>query len=189
MSISFCGLKENILYGYQAINDVKRDFPNGLRSNTYYDIFEKEKDQKIKVKLEDGISKTRNRVDQMLRYGYLEKDAVEKAVKKTGVANCGEQAVLVSRKLDEIGISNRVIQMDICRNSKDRFVTGGHTFCLIGASQDMDIKEPKTWGEEAVVVDMWLGIVKKVSEALNYFSGFVVPKKDEHIEFIVKTYY
>ena len=189
MRISFCGLKENILYGYQAINDVQRDFPNGLRSNTYYDIFENEKDQKTKVKLEYGISKTRNRVDQMLRYGYLEKDAVEIAVKETGVANCGEQAILVSKKLDKQGIKNKIVQMDVCMNGNYHYVTGGHTFCLIGTSDDMNVLDPETWGEEAVVVDMWSGIVKKASEALKFFSGFVVPKKDEHIEFSSKTCY
>ena len=149
MCISFCGLKENVLYGCKAVGDVKKDFPNGLlMSNTYYDLFEKEKNLEVQESLEAAIDRTRFIVDQYIRQGFSSKDAVEKAVKKTGVANCGEQAVLVSRQLDEIGISNRVIQMDICRNSKDRFVTGGHTFCLIGASQDMDIKEPKTWGKK-----------------------------------------
>lgn len=190
MCISFCGLKENILYGCQAINAVKRDFPNGIRSNTYYDIFEKGEDRKKREELEDGISKTRYRVDEYKRHGYSEKDAIENAVKETGTGNCGEQAVLVSIKLDKEGIVNKIVQMDICRAGKGyHYVTGGHTFCLVGASQDMDVKEPKTWGDDAVVVDMWSGIVKIVPEALNFFSKFVVPAKDEHIEFSSKTYY
>ncbi len=190
MRISFCGLKENVLYGCKAISDVKKDFPNGLMSNTYYDLFEKEKDLEVKESLEIAIDRTRFIVDQYIRQGFSSKDAVEMAVKKTGVANCGEQAVLVSRKLDKEGIINKIVQMDICRSGKGyHYVTGGHTFCLVGASQDMDIKEPKTWGDEAVVVDMWSGIVKKASEALNFFYGFVVPKNNEHIEFSSKTYY
>ena len=155
MRISFCGLKENVLYGCKAISDVKKDFPNGLMSNTYYDLFEKEKDLEVKESLEIAIDRTRFIVDQYIRQGFSSKDAVEMAVKKTGVANCGEQAVLVSRKLDKEGIINKIVQMDICRSGKGyHYVTGGHTFCLVGASQDMDIKEPKTWGDEAVVVDM-----------------------------------
>lgn len=189
MRISFCGLKENIIYGRQAINDVKSDFPNGLRSNTYYDTFEKVKDCRIKSELEKGIDKTRNRVDQMIRYGYPEKDAVEIAVRETGIANCGEQAILVSKRLDNRGINNKIIQMDICRDGKGHYVTGGHSFCLVGASPDMNVRSPETWGEDAVVVDMWSGIVKKATEALIFFSGFVIPEKDEHIEFSSKTYY
>ena len=189
MQISFSGLKENILYGNKAISAVKRDFPNGIKSNTYYDTFEKEQDKQKKLELEDGIERTRDRIDDMVRYGYPEKDAVEMVVKETGFANCGEQAILVSKKLDAEGIENKIIQMYICQNGSWHYVTGGHAFCLIGTSDNMAVQDPETWGDEAVVVDMWSGIVQKASEALKFFSGFVVPKKDEHIEFFNKIYY
>ena len=189
MQISFSGLKENILYGNKAISAVKRDFPNGIKSNTYYDTFEKEQDIQKKLELEDGIERTRDRIDDMVRYGYPEKDAVEMVVKETGFANCGEQAILVSKKLDAEGIENKIIQMYICQNGSWHYVTGGHAFCLIGTSDNMAVQDPETWGDDAVVVDMWSGIVKRVPEALNFFSKFVVPAKDEHIEFSSKTYY
>ena len=35
-----------------------------------------------------------------------------------------------------------------------RFVTGGHTFCVIDCDEKMNLQNPETWGENAIIADM-----------------------------------
>ena len=113
------------------------------------------------------IDTTRELVDYKKRLGKSRKEATYEAVRYTGAANCGEQAVLVSQKLDEIGIKNKVVSMNIRKNIPNcYYITDGHSFCVIDTADDMNIHNPDTWGEDAVVVDMWSNTVAKVKDAI-----------------------
>ncbi len=189
-NVSFLGLKENIAYGYQAIDAVKKDFPAGFMSSTYYETFSKEKDDKTLCYYQDLIDTTRELVDYKKRLGKSKKEATYEAVRYTGAANCGEQAVLVSQKLDEIGIKNKVVSMNIRKNIPNcYYVTDGHSFCVIDTADDMNIHNPDTWGEDAVVVDMWSNTVAKVKDAIDFFGTFLKPKENEVVQFETASLY
>ena len=183
-NVSFLGLKENIAYGHQAIEEIKKEFPAGFMSNTYYETFSQKKDPQILYYYMDLIDTTRELVDFKKRHGQTKKEATYEAVQYTGAANCGEQALLVSQKLDELGIKNQIISMNLRLNSKNcYYVTNGHSFCVIDTAEDMDINNPDSWGEDAVVVDMWSNTVAKVKDAIEFFGTFLKPKENEHVQF------
>ena len=58
-NVSFLGLKENMEYGRQAIADVKKNFPTGLRSNTYYEKYADPLDEGTLCFYEELIQTTR----------------------------------------------------------------------------------------------------------------------------------
>ena len=183
-NVSFLGLKENIAYGYKAIEAVQKDFPIGFMSSTHYETFSKEKDDRTLCYYQDLIDTTRELVDYKKRLGKSKKEATFEAVKYTGAANCGEQALLISQKLDELGIKNKIISMNIRLNTQNAYyVTNGHSFCVIDTDENMDINNPNSWGKDAVIVDMWSNTVAKVIDAIEFFGTFLKPKENERIQF------
>lgn len=180
---------KNIEYAQQAIAEVKKDFPDGFKSNTYYETFGNPEDKMTISLYTDLIYATRDLIYDKKRHGLSKQEATQEAVRETGAANCGEQAVLVSQKLDEKGIKNDIISMNIRNNANNYFVTGGHSFCIIDCAEDMNIQNPDTWGEDAVIVDMWSGTIAKVKEAIEFFETFIKPKETEHVEFEKESYY
>ena len=189
-NVSFLGIKENIAYGHQAIAGVKKDFPDGFRSNTYYETFEQPINTDTLEYYEELIETTRALVTYKKRYGKSCKQATKEAVLETKAANCGEQAVLVSQKLDEMGIKNKVMSMSIRKNIPNCcYITNGHSFCVIDTAPDMNVSEPNTWGNDAVIVDMWSNTVAKVKDAIEFFGTFLKPKENESVLFeTVDTY-
>ena len=189
-NVSFRGQKENMVYAREAIAEVKKDFPDGFKSNTYCETFAQPTDEMTISFYTDLIYATRDLIHSKKRHGLTKQEATQEAVKETGAANCGEQAVLVSQKLDNKGVKNDIISMNTVRTTPNcRFVTGGHTFCVIDGAEGMSIQDPETWGENAVVVDMWSGTIAKAKEAIKFFETFVKPKEGEHIQFEKESLY
>ena len=190
ISVSFRKQNENMLYAQEAIAEVKKDFPDGFKSNTYCETFENPEDKMTISFYTDLIIATRELIDYNKRFGLSKQEATQEAVKETGAANCAEQAVLVSQKLDEKGIKNDIISMNtVYATPHSRYVTGGHTFCVIDCDKEMNIQNPETWGENAIIVDMWSGTIAKVKEAIEFFKTFVKPKENEHIQYEKETYF
>lgn len=171
MFVSFCGLKENIGIGRTAIREVKQEYPRGFVSNSKYDTFSIQRNKRISDMLAKKILKTREIVEHEMKFGKTKIEAVQEAVRITGTANCSEQAMLVSDKLKKAGIENKVVSMCVYKETKysTEFVDG-HTFCVIGLADDAVISKPETWGKDAVVVDMWKGIVDKAPKAISEFT-------------------
>lgn len=179
-----------MLYAQEAIAEVKKDFPDGFKSNTYCETFNTQEDEMTISFYTDLIYATRDLIHSKKRHGLTKQEATQEAVKETGAANCGEQAVLVSQKLDEKGIKNDIISMNTVRSTPNcHFVTGGHTFCVIDGADGMNLQNPETWGENAVIADMWSGTVAKVKEAIDFFETFIQAKENEHIQFEKESYY
>ena len=44
-NVSFRGQKENMVYAREAIAEVKKDFPDGFKSNTYCETFAQPTDE------------------------------------------------------------------------------------------------------------------------------------------------
>ena len=75
-NVSFLGIKENIAYGHQAIAGVKKDFPDGFRSNTYYETFEQpintdtlEYYEEL-IETEKGFAETQNQANKLQKKPY-----------------------------------------------------------------------------------------------------------------------
>ena len=189
-NVSFRGQKENMVYAQEAIAEVKKDFPDGFKSNTHYETFENPEDKMTISFYTDLIMTTRRLIDYNKRFGLSKQEATQEAVKETGAANCGEQAVLVSQKLDKKGIKNEIISINtVYSTPHSRCVTSGHTFCVIDCDEKMNIQNPETWGENAIIVDMWSGTIAKVKEAIEFFKTFIKPKENEHIQFEKESFY
>ena len=183
MNVSFYGLKENINYGQQAISQVKKDFPDGFKSNTHYEMFSEQKDPTIIEEYNNGIVKSREEIKRKMRHGIMERDATEIVVKESGYANCGEQAFLISNRLNKMGIRNKLVNMAICTRKND-YVVNGHTFCVIDTDHQINPLKPSTWSEDSVVVDMWSNTVAKSSDAVEYFYNLFNPDPEkEYVRF------
>ena len=187
MNVSFCGLKENINYGHQAIAQVKKDFPDGFKSNTYYEMFSDKKDPDILSAYNKGILKSREQVKWQMRHGIMERDATEVVVRESGYANCGEQAFLVSNRLNKMGVKNKIVNMAIC-SAKTKMVENGHTFCVIDTDNFINPMSPKSWSDEAVVVDMWSNTVAKGSDAIKYFYNLFKPDSEKQVVYITSVF-
>lgn len=183
MNVSFYGLKENIQYGHEAIARVQKDYPNGFKSNTYYEMFSEEKKPEVLEEYTQGIINSRQQLKRHMRHGLLERDATEIIARETGFANCGEQAFLVSNRLNQMGIKHKVVNMAICSN-KTNYVENGHTFCVIDTDFPIDPMEPRSWSEDSVIVDMWSNTVAKSKDAIEYFYKLFKPHpRNQYVRF------
>lgn len=181
MQVSFCGLNENLHIGRMAIRDVKQIYQRGFVSNSRYDTFSECKNKTISNKLANMIMNMRDIVDYEKRLGKDGYTAVEKAVRETGAANCGEQAILVSRSLNNSGIRNKVVSMLVYKKESGSFCcVDGHSFCVIGMDDDAFVTKPETWGKDAVIVDLWAGNVEKASKALKKYESMLNYDKNEN---------
>ncbi len=184
MNIGFCGLKENICIGREAIKTVRKEFPDGFHSCSYYEMFDPAPAKSVLSQYEKEIEQARNIINYRKRLGISKYEAVEYAVKETGAANCGEQAILVSKVLNEKNIPNKVISMNIYKKNT-KYSTGGHTFCVVGLDDNAETKNPATWGKDAAVIDMWSGIVSGVRDALTTFQKmFKINKEKSDVIFM-----
>ena len=181
--VSFCGLKENIDLGRHVLLDTRKAYPYGFLSNSRYSTFSAKMNPKIEEILGEKILKMRDIVDFEKRKGHDSYEAVKYAVAKTGAANCGEQAILLSDQMNNQGIANKIVSMEIYRKNSS-FPNKGHTFCLIGLDKNAKLSDPSTWGKDAVAVDLWSNSVEQAQKALrNFFKMFGYDKKKNDIKF------
>ncbi len=82
---------------------------------------------------------------------------------KNGVGNCGESANVAFEVLRRAGIQARIF------NSANG---GGHEFVVMGLSEKADPDDPSTWGEDARVVDGWIGRSLTPEEAADHRHVF-----------------
>jgi hypothetical protein len=86
------------------------------------------------------------------------------------VKECRHRAEIMTKYLQEQGI-NDVKEIMIC-TKEINFSKGEHVFNVIGLAENADTKDPRTWGEDAVVIDAWSGKVFTPQEALEFFKDF-----------------
>lgn len=166
MKVNFTSLNSNIKLGRAAIKSVRQDYPFGFLSNSKYEAFSNRVNPKLDRFLSSKILETRDQIDFEKRLGVDGLTAVENVVKRTKAANCGEQAYILSKKLNENGVANQVVIMQVKKGKK---IVDTHTFCVIGLDKDAKIAEPKSWGKDAVIADLWLNSVDGVKKSLNQF--------------------
>lgn len=188
-NISFGNLRQNLKTGEAVLREFKKEFPV-LHSNTYLAIrrFQHQdsnkfakilpKIQKVEQKYNQGVGLTREMTDDVFdevlsgssSFGtYVTKLKEVLAFIKYG--NCGEYSDIVDFKLINKGENSHNIAMSFKdpKTGKERNY-GKHVFTVFGFKEGAQLTNPKTWGQDAVVVDAWANIVMRSNDAIEYFK-------------------
>jgi len=180
--INSSSLKENLRLGEAVYKDFKKEFPV-LRSKTFVQckIFQYEgsdRFEKIRHKVENladsnaaGIRDVRWQISG--KYFNLSEyiDKLKKVISAKKYANCDEQAQIIQFELLKRHQKSHFISMHVRdaesgRNIKFRM----HDFSVFGLKKGAEIDNPKTWGNNAVVVDPWSNRVMPANEAIRYYE-------------------
>ena len=97
-------------------------------------------------------------------------------VEKFKIGNCMEQSVLMQDKLIKAGISAKV--------TGRQFID--HCFVVCNLSKNANIKDHKTWGKRAFIVDPWLNrVFRSKEEAFSEYKRIYF-KSIEHLRYMSK---
>ncbi len=83
-------------------------------------------------------------------------------VEKFKIGNCMEQSIIMQDKLINAGIPAKVTGRQLI----------DHCFVVCNLSQNANIKDPKTWGKKAFIVDPWLNkVFRSKEEAFSEYKS------------------
>ena len=185
MDINFGSLKTRRRLAEKMMREYRKSYPKPFCSNTLIDSFilRHNRDNAfiaINRKLKVLMRKYGEKIDIVrTKYNYEHQswseyvEELKKAVLSENAANCGEQAILMQDIFLRNGEEAHNVDMFIYRkkNIFGRYkLYKDHSFIVTGLDKGADIREPKTWGNEAVVVDPWCNIVLGAREAIDYFK-------------------
>lgn len=180
-SIFFRGFKQDLTLARFVVNDIQQlntvsDTAIELQINKKKAVLKKGDQQGLnEINQLEALKQTIAKKIDMIRdslngkYNTFLKytDALKKKVVKYKVANCGELAALVQAELVKAGRTANLAIM--CVRDK---MTGEinpdkeHEFVVLNIQDDGLIEDPDSWGENAIVVDPWSGIVEKANNGL-----------------------
>ncbi|MDD3236565.1 MAG: hypothetical protein PHV37_00530 [Candidatus Gastranaerophilales bacterium] len=192
--ISFCGLKQNLRVGEDVLRSFKKEFP-ALKSNTLVDLHimnvkDTERFQSVLPDLRrlserygDNLYQVRREIitpykdEQLPR--YVERTG--ELLKKKPYANCSESSYFIKQALKEKGETPTRLTMDVI-NKKNGYPVDGkdHVFNIFGLKENADPTNPKTWGNQAVVVDAWSNFVMEAKNALETFNRIFKVDQSKH---------
>lgn len=191
--IAFQGaLKNNLRLGENCLKEFTREFPY-IHSNTFWEVkMEKHKDNSEYKYLVPNIEKVARKYSQIVqktRYimdtnfyssdNYIKK--LKNTIRLTNAANCDECADILLWNLMQKNIPAHKIYMSICdKNTKREKELGDHLFNLIGLQKGADIRNPKTWGNSAVIIDGWKKCVMPAKDALEMYKTEFGFDTDKH---------
>ena len=128
--------------------------------DSFYKIHEKL--YEMQVKRFDLVKNAASRED------YYQ--AILEDINKEGLANCGEMANIAQHKLNDNGIKADVVRLLFHQYRRGQSRSNGvcdHIFTVINLDKNADLRKPETWGNEAIIIDPWLGIAKRANLALK----------------------
>lgn len=180
-NISFGSLKENLRLGEDVYRDFKKEFPY-LRSNTFLgskivqyqgsDRFEKirPKIERLADKYDLKIGENRSNFYGVDTFEEFVSN-IKKIISKNKCANCGEQANIMQYELLKKSTDPHLISMEVEYPLSGMVKEyGSHEFAVFGLKKGARLDNPKTWGQEAVVVDPWVNRVMPANEAIEYYK-------------------
>lgn len=203
-SPSFEGLKENLRTGEKVYREFKKEFPL-LRSNTFVQSkiaqhrFSRKfktlipKLQQLSYSYGSGVEYSRSQIKESYPgLGVYIKD-LKNVLARTKYANCGDGSHIMQFELLKKGEKPHLISMTV----KDLIFghpvkNGDHEFAVFGLKKGAKLDNPKTWGNEAVVVDPWSNIVMQARDAIEEIKaklGFepIIHKIDYEVKDLVKV--
>lgn len=100
-------------------------------------------------------------------------DTLKKYIDKNGsYMNCGECANLIFHDLSQKGIPAKNVLIYTVNSEGNRTPYVGHVFTLAGLDKNCDIKNPSSWGKNALICDGWAGICMPAEEGIEYYKKF-----------------
>lgn len=187
-------LKQNLRIAEQILREFKQEYPY-LRSQSFVKnkISSYIENPRFNVLYErlNKIEERNNKMVSVLRenlcapnfkteddYFLLEK----RLLKESGAANCDECADMIEFTLKKRKIKNKTIGQKVTvhyRYGCDEDPDKAHCFNLIGLKPGADLQKPKTWGNNAVIIDGWKNIYGKALDMLEYYKDlFMILPKD-----------
>lgn len=174
----------------KAMSDFKKEFGE-VKSATY--IAEKAKQLKrtgaseeVLDKLFDmrrqysaKIKEMRNNIYSVKYESYEDYiNALKKHIKENGsYMNCNECADLMLEKLRRRGIEATNVCIYSVNEKGEKTCVTEHVFTVAGLSKNADIKNPQTWGSNAIICDAWAGICDKAENGIKFYKEFFAPEK------------
>ena len=178
-SIGFTSIKPEMRIAEQVLKEFKQEFPY-LQSSSIIgakiDLHEENpKCRKIIESLyrrgEDLETEIDNATNALLAKRYMSIDdfliALKQHVKKSGKANCAEEALIIYKSLQDKGFKPQVFQMRTVLNNG---LHPNHYSTVFNLKEGARIDDPTTWGSKAIIVDGWKRIVMKATDALEFFK-------------------
>lgn len=182
-NITFEGLKENLDLGRQVMRGFRSEYPL-IKSNTYVaakiiqhenkgihiieDLWELafNYNQKIKIAREELQAKLYFNLDSFIQN-------LKNILKKSKCENCETQADIIQYELLQRQQKPHKVFINIKSEvPEDARKRRYHIFTVFGMKKGALPENPKTWGNNAVVVDPWANIVMPAREAIEYFKSF-----------------
>ena len=102
---------------------------------------------------------------------------IENEFQQYNHANCGERAYYLHNEMNKKGINNTIIE--IGGNTSEN----SHVFNVIGLDKNADINNPETWGENALVIDVWANKLLPPKDAIAYYKEFLNYGEDNPVQF------
>lgn len=185
--ISFYGRKENLRLGEDVLRAFKKKFPY-LKSNTFIEakIEQNTNNPKFTTLLkslnklaivygENVLKNMKKLADFYPRTRKLQNtknfvNKLEELLLENNSINCYEPSEII--KLDLLRKKEKPKLIYLKAREKYTKEIKQHTFLIFGLKKEAKINNPKTWGQNAVVVDSWSNLVLPAKEALEYFENF-----------------
>lgn len=191
-NLSFEGLRENKILGEKVLKGFRREFQRP-HSNTFVNA---------KIMQYEKIPHFQDTIKKVLNVSQRNSDAVgnlrkilegnyptladyanktKEVVRTTKAGNCGECSIIIQHELLQQGEKAHNIAFFIRESSTNLYRKNhDHIFTVFGLKKGAELINPKTWGNEAVIVDAWTGIVKQAHDALNYLKTFMCFDSSKH---------
>jgi len=209
--ISFRGIKPTIRIGEQAIREFQMEFP-ALKSSSM---------TATRLLHAKDLPNTKALQDKILALAYQQEASFEHLrifsqcksfqdyiyripplIKKYGVANCDEMALITQYNLLKKGIKSNITYFIIKNKkkgiranlisffaealTKDNFqrLVRGHMFIVMNMTKEAPHSNPKQWKSKTVIVDPWIGKCGPAHEMIaEYERLFRIDQKKEYLDF------
>lgn len=182
---SYCPIGGN---GLQLANSVLKEFKSeyDVKSATYVceQIKQAKKQNQSEDVLDDLFSLRRNyskNVKKMRKevcsknYSSFKEyiSALKSYIKQNGsYMNCNECADLIQYKFNQKGVKSNNVLLYTVNSEGNRTSLAEHVFTVIGLDENSDIKNPESWGKNAIICDGWANIAMPAARGIEFYEKF-----------------
>lgn len=191
---SFGNLKPSIRIGEQEIYEFYREFPNIISTTKLASRLSNIKQSNMPYELRLNLHMLLKRLDlkitsQRLKYYRPDYDDFLRilpiAIKKSGLANCGEMSAIIQNKMLKKDIECHQVSMFI-KNDKQKRDFIDHAFLIINLNPKSKLKNPKTWGNKAVIIDPWFKECAPAIEMISKYKMFFKLDENNREKFVFR---
>lgn len=174
--------------GLQLANSLLKEFKSeyDVKSATYVceQIKQAKKQNQSEAVLDDLFALRRTyskNVKKMRKDVWSEKyssfeeyiSALKSYIKQNGsYMNCNECADLMQDKFNQKGIKSNNVLLYTINSEGNRTSLAEHVFTVIGLDENSDIKNPESWGKNAIICDGWADIAMPAARGIEFYEKF-----------------